>query len=180
MEDKDIMRWYIAHTYSGCEQRAKQTLEELVKMKKMDTYFDKILVPSENVVEMIKGEKKTKSKKIFPGYLLIRMRLTNETWHLVKSVPKISGFIGNGTTPYSIPDSEIDRVTQQISDGSLRPKMKIVFEKGESVRVIDGPFSNFNGIVDEVKPDKGKVRVLVSIFGRSTPIELEFSQVEKN
>jgi len=140
-----------------------------------------ILVPTENVVEMVDGQKRTSTRKFFPGYILVEMNLTDEVWHIVKNTPKITGFIGGtGKRPAAVPEKEVRRLTKQISDGTLRPKMKTTFDKGESVRVIEGPFQNFNGVVDEVKPDKGKLRVLVSIFGRSTPVELDFIQVEKN
>jgi transcription termination/antitermination protein NusG len=173
-------QWYVVHTYSGFEQKAKLALEEKIKTSGVDALFTEILIPSEDVVEMKKGVKKTSSRKFFPGYILVKMDLSDETWSLVKSVPKITGFVGGGKRPPAVPEEEVKRITQQISDGTLKPKPKVRFEKGESIRVVDGPFSNFNGIVDEVKPDKGKVRVLVSIFGRSTPVELDFMQLEKS
>ncbi len=173
-------KWYVVHTYSGFEQKAKKALEEKIKSSKMDDKFSDILVPSENVVEIKKGVKKTTSRKFFPGYILVKMELNDYSWHLVKSVPKITGFVGSTKSPPSVPDEEVERITTQISEGTLKPKLKIEFEKGESIRVVEGPFTNFNGIVDEVKPEKGKVKVLVSIFGRSTPIELDFMQLEKN
>lgn len=172
--------WYVVHTYSGFEQKAKKALEEKVKSLNKKDLITEVLIPSENVVEMKKGVKKTTSRKIFPGYILVRMDLNDETWHIIKSVPKVTGFVGGTKNPPIVPDEEVNRITQQISEGTLRPKPKVSFEKGESVRVVDGPFTNFNGIVDEVKPEKGKVKVLVSIFGRSTPVELDFIQVEKN
>src|SRR3989338_7208745 len=174
------MHWYVVHTYSGFEQKAKKALEEKVKTLGKQELIPEVLIPSENVVEMKKGVKKTTTRKIFPGYILVRMELNDETWHLIKGVPKITGFVGGSKTPPVVPDEEVQRITQQISEGTLRPKPKVTFEKGESVRVIDGPFTNFNGMVDEVKPEKGKVKVLVSIFGRPTPVELDFMQVEKN
>lgn len=173
-------KWYVVHTYSGYEQKAKKALEEKIKAEKMDELFSDILVPSESVVEIKKGVKKTSSRKFFPGYILVKMEINDQTWHLVKSVPKITGFVGGGQTPPSVPDAEVEKITTQISEGTLKPKPKVSFEKGDSIRVIDGPFSSFNGVVDEVKPEKGKVRVLVSIFGRSTPVELDFMQLEKN
>jgi len=139
-----------------------------------------VLIPTENVVELAKGgQKKTTKRKFFPGYMLVQMELNDDTWHLVKATPKITGFVGNATQPPSIPETEVRRLTRQIDEGTLKPKPRVRFEDGESVRVIDGPFANFNGVVDAVNPDKGKVRVLVSIFGRSTPVELDFVQVEK-
>ena len=174
------LHWYVVHTYSGFELQAKKALEERVRALGKQELIQEVMVPMESVVEMKKGEKKTTSKKFFPGYILVRMELNDETWHVVKDVPKITGFVGGTTRPPVIPDEEVMKLTQQISEGTLKPKPKISFEHGESVRVVDGPFTNFNGVVDEVKPEKGKVKVLVSIFGRATPVELDFSQVEKN
>lgn len=179
-EEQNEQRWYVVHTYSGFEEKAKKALEERIKSLKMDSFFSQILVPSENVVEIVKGEKKTSNKRFFPGYILVRMILTNKTWHVVKGTPKITGFIGGSINPPSIPDEEVQKLTAQIDQGTLRAKPSANFSTGDSVRVIDGPFANFNGVVEEVKPEKGKVRVLVSIFGRSTPVELDFLQVEKN
>jgi len=173
-------KWYVVHTYSGYEQKAKKALLDKIKSEKMDDFFSDILVPSENVVEIKKGVKKTTSRKFFPGYILVKMEINDQTWHVVKSVPKITGFVGGGKRPPHVPDEEVEKITTQISEGTLKPKPKVSFEKGDNIRVIDGPFSNFNGLVDEVKPEKGKVRVLVSIFGRSTPVELDFMQLEKS
>lgn len=173
-------QWYVVHTYSGFEAKAKKALEEKVKTLGKEGVITEVLIPSESVVEMKKGVKKTTNRKIFPGYILVRMELDDETWHIIKSVPKVTGFVGGTKNPPVVPDEEVQRITKQISEGTLRPKPKVTFEKGESVRVVDGPFTNFNGIVDDVKPEKGKVKVLVSIFGRSTPVELDFIQVEKN
>ncbi|MBI3019111.1 MAG: transcription termination/antitermination protein NusG, partial [Deltaproteobacteria bacterium] len=159
---------------------AKKALLDRIKANKMEDYFGEVLIPSENVVEIVKGEKKTSNRRFFPGYILVRMVLTNKTWHVVKNTPKITGFIGSSTNPPAVPDEEVQRLTSQIDEGKLRAKPSVKFSMGDSVRVIDGPFANFNGVVEEVKPEKGKVRVLVSIFGRSTPIELDFLQVEKN
>jgi len=173
-------QWYVVHTYSGFEQKAKKALEDKVKSLGREDLIPEVLVPSENVVEMKKGVKKTSSRKIFPGYILVRMELNEESWHIVKAVPKVTGFVGGSKKPAGVPDEEVGRITRQISERTLKPKPKVSFEKGESVRVVDGPFTNFNGMVDEVKPEKGKLKVLVSIFGRSTPVELDFMQVEKN
>ncbi len=172
--------WYVIHTYSGFEQKAKKALDDKVKSSGRSDLVSEVLVPSESVVEMKKGVKKTSNRKIFPGYILVKMSLNDESWHLIKSIPKITGFVGDAKNPIPVPEEEVLRITQQISEGTLRPKPKVSFEKGESVRVVDGPFTSFNGVVDEVKPEKGKVKVLVSIFGRSTPVELDFIQVEKN
>jgi len=174
------MNWYVVHTYSGFEQKAKKALEERIKSLHKAKFFGEVLVPSESVVEMKKGVKKTTTRKFFPGYILVQMDLNDDTWHIVKGTPKITGFVGNSTHPPIVPEEEVRRITQQIDEGTLRPKPKVSFEKGESVRVIDGPFATFNGMVEEVNPEKGKLKVLVSIFGRATPIELDFIQVEKN
>jgi transcription termination/antitermination protein NusG len=175
-----VHQWYVVHTYSGFEQKAKLALEERVRALGKQGMFSEVLVPSESVVEMKKGVKRTTSRKFFPGYILVKMELNNDTWHLVKNTPKITGFVGSTTHPPTVPEEEVRRITKQIDEGTLRPKPKVVFEKGESVRVVDGPFATFNGVVEEVNPEKGKLKVLVSIFGRSTPIELDFMQVEKS
>lgn len=172
-------KWYVVHTYSGFEDKAKKALEERIKLNNLDEKFGEILIPSEDVVELVRGKKRTASKKFFPSYILVQMELDDETWHLVKGTSRITGFVGSSHNPPSIPDEEVERITNQISEGTLKPKHKLDFEKGEPIRVIDGPFSNFNGIVDDVKPEKGKLRVLVSIFGRSTAVELDYMQVEK-
>lgn len=172
--------WYVVHTYSGFEHKAKQALEERIRSLKMGPHFEEVLVPSENVVEIRRGQKKTTTRKFFPGYILVKMELNDETWHVVKGTPKITGFVGNSRNPPIVSDEEVGKIAKKIDEGQMKPKMKIIFEKGESVRVIDGPFNTFNGTVDEVNPEKGRLKVLVSIFGRSTPVELEFTQVEKN
>jgi len=174
------LQWYVVHTYSGFEHKAKLALQERIRQHKMEDSFSDILIPSENVIELVRGEKKTTSRKFFPGYMLVKMKLNDNTWHLVKNTSKITGFVGNATKPPAVPEEEVLRITNQMEQGTLKPRPKVEFEEGESVRVIDGPFVNFNGVVEEVKPDKGKLRVLVSIFGRSTPVELDFVQVEKN
>ncbi len=171
--------WYVVHTYSGYEQKAKAALEERVKALGREEQFGEVLVPAEKIVELVKGRKKTSSRMFFPGYILVEMDLNDDTWHIVKSTPKVTGFVGGSTKPAPIPESEVREITDQMAEGAARPKPKILFEVGESVKVIDGPFSDFNGTVEEVKGDKGKVRVLISIFGRATPVELDFIQVEK-
>ena len=173
-------QWYVVHTYSGYENRVKEMLQERIKGNNKTEFFGEVLVPSENVVELVKGEKKTTSRKFFPGYILVNMELNDETWHIVKNTPKVTGFVGEGTKPTPVPEKDVKEIINQITQGTLKPKPKTVFEKGDSIRIVDGPFTNFNGLVDEVKPDKGRLRVLVSIFGRSTPIELDFLQVKKN
>ncbi len=173
------MHWYVVHTYSGYEQKAKKALEERVRQHNVEQFFGDVLVPQENVVEVKKGVKRTTKRQFFPGYILVRMELNETTWHIVKGTPKVTGFVGGSMNPPSVPDEEVERITSQIREGTLQPKPKVEFEKGENVRVTSGPFSTFTGIVDEVHEGKGKLRVMVSIFGRSTPIELDFTQVEK-
>lgn len=173
------MNWYVIHTYSGFENKAKIALEERIKSLKKEAYFGEIIVPEENVVELVKGQKRTTKRRFFPGYILVNMMLTDETWHIVKETPKITGFVGDKIRPMPIAEAEVQKLTNRISEGQLKPKPRISFAEGENVRVIDGPFANFNGIVEDVNQDKGKLKVLVSIFGRSTPIELDFIQVEK-
>lgn len=172
--------WYVVHTYSGYEQKAKKALEERIRQHKVEHLFDEVMVPQESVVEVKKGSKKKVSKRqFFPGYVLVKMELNDATWHIVKGTPKVTGFVGGSMNPPTVPEEEVARITHQIEEGTLKPKPKVEFEKGENVRVTSGPFSTFTGIVDEVNESKGKLRVLVSIFGRSTPIELDFMQVEK-
>lgn len=173
-------KWYVVHTYAGFEQKAKLSLEERIKSEHMQDYFEEVLVPSENVIEIRKGQKRMKNRKFFPSYILVKMTLTDESWLLVKNTPKVTGFVGSGTNPPAVPEEEVRKITQQIDEGQMKPKLKVIFEKGDSVRVIDGPFNTFNGMVEEVNPEKGRLKVLVSIFGRATPVDLEFSQVEKN
>ncbi|MCK6544605.1 transcription termination/antitermination protein NusG [Myxococcota bacterium] len=174
------LKWYVVHTYSGFENRAKKSLEERIKREGLEEFFGEALVPTENVVELLGGSKRTSKRKFFPGYMLVQMELNDRTWHLVKSTPKITGFVGpDARKPMPVREEEVRRLTQQIDQGTLAPKPKIVFEQGESVRVTEGPFATFNGVVEEVKEEKQKVRVLVSIFGRATPVELDFTQVEK-
>lgn len=171
--------WYVIHTYSGYEQKAKQALLERIKSEHAEELFEDVMVPSEDVVEMKKGVKKTSKRQFFPGYILVKMELNEKTWHLVKGTPKITGFVGGSMNPPIVPEEEVKRITKQIEEGTLKPKPKVQFEKGEDVKVINGPFATFAGIVEDVNEEKGRLRVLVSIFGRSTPIELEFTQVEK-
>jgi transcriptional antiterminator NusG len=173
------MRWYGVHTYSGYENKVKLNLEERIRALGAEEMFAEVLIPSETVIELKKGERRTSTRKFFPGYILVRMELNNETWHIVKDTPKVTGFVGGGTTPPAIPDEEVAKITARMVEGVERPKPKVAFEVGETVRVVDGPFLNFTGGVEDVKPDKGKLKVMVSIFGRVTPVELEFIQVEK-
>lgn len=173
------LRWYVVHAYSGFEQKAKQALEERIRQSGFPEKFGEIHVPQETVVELVKGQKKTSSRKFFPGYILVQMELNQDTWHLVKETPKVTGFVGDATDPSPLSDDEVAKVRQQVEEGTASPKSRVSFEQGEVVKVIDGPFSDFNGTVEEVKPDKQKIKVLISIFGRATPVELDFMQVEK-
>lgn len=173
-------KWYVVHTYSGYENKVKLALEEKIKQLGKEDLFGEVLVPSEKVVDMVKGVKRTTSRKFFPGYILIKMELNDDTWHIVKAIPKVTGFVGGQEAPPTISEEEVMKITRQMEEGAVKPKPKVIFERGENVRVIDGPFTNFTGIVEEVKPEKGKLRVLVSIFGRATPVELDFVQVEKS
>ncbi len=175
------MRWYGVHTYSGFENRVKRTLEERIRSLGVKDLFGDILIPSETVVELKKGERKTSTRKFFPGYILVQMELNNETWHIVNSIPKVTGFVGGdgGVQPTPVGEEEVQRITSRMAEGVEKPKPKVEFEVGEAVRVIDGPFVNFTGQIEDVKPEKGKLKVMVSIFGRVSPVELEFIQVEK-
>src|SRR5579885_574171 len=176
----DKKRWYVIHTYSGFEQKAKAALEERARQFHLEHKIGEIVVPVERVQELGKGgQRKISSRKFFPGYIFVNMELNDETWHVIKDTPKITGFVGHATAPPEVPESEVRQITDQMQEGALRPKPKVLFEVGESVKVVDGPFQDFNGTVEEVRPEKGKVRVLISIFGRATPVELDFIQVEK-
>lgn len=178
--EKTPMRWYVVQAYSGFEKIVKQSLGEIILRDGKQDDFGKILVPTEEVVEMKSGQKRTSERKFFPGYVLVQMRMTDETWHLVKGVPKVSGFIGgSGTRPMPISDREAEEIIQQVSDSADKPKMKFTFAPGELVRITDGPFAEFNGTVEDANFEKAKLRVSVTIFGRSTPVELDFTQVAK-
>jgi transcriptional antiterminator NusG len=175
------MKWYAVHTYSGHENKAKLSLLERIKTAGLQEQFGEILIPTESVIEMVRGHKRTTNRKFYPGYMFVQMELNDATYHLVKNTPKITGFLGGekGNKPTPVKEQEIAAINTQMTEGAIKPKPKVLFEEGENVRVIDGPFSNFSGIVEEVKAEKQKVRVLVSIFGRATPVELDFAQVEK-
>ncbi|MDO8893288.1 MAG: transcription termination/antitermination protein NusG [Sulfurimicrobium sp.] len=173
-------RWYVIHAYSGFEKSVQRALLERIERAGMQEKFGEILVPLEEVVEMKGGQKSISERKFFPGYVLAQMEMTDETWHLVKSTPKVTGFVGgSGNKPTPITDKEVDAILRQIQEGVEKPKPKVLFEVGESVRVTEGPFNDFHGNVEEVNYDKNKLRVSVLIFGRSTPVELDFGQVEK-
>lgn len=173
-------RWYVVHAYSGFEEFVMQALRERIRLDNLDDKFGEILVPTEEVVELRGGQKRKSKRKFFPGYVLVEMVMNEETWHLVRSTPKVIGFIG-GTSdnPAPITPKEAETILQRIQDSSEKPKPKVLFEVGEVVRVIDGPFADFNGVVEEVNYEKNRMRVAVMIFGRSTPVELQFDQVEK-
>lgn len=171
--------WYILHTYSGFEEQVKTALEERIKTAGQEELFGEILVPTEQVIEMVKGAKKTSSRKFFPGYILLNVELNDETWHTVRDTPKVTGFVGNDLHPMPLPDEDAMKIIDRIKDGALKPTPKVSYETGDVVRVIDGPFSNFQGVVGEVYPDKGRVKVVVSIFDRETPVELEFIQIAR-
>ncbi|MBM2829403.1 MAG: nusG antitermination factor [Gammaproteobacteria bacterium] len=175
------LRWYVVHAYSGFEDHVMRSLKERIQRSGLGDKFGEILVPTEEVVEMRDGKKRKSDRKFFPGYVLVQMEMNNDTWHLVKDTPRVLGFIG-GTSdnPAPISDAEADAILQRVEDGVDKPRPKILFEPGEVVRVTDGPFTDFNGVVEEVNFEKSRLRVSVLIFGRSTPVELEFGQVEKD
>ncbi len=173
-------RWYVIHAYSGFEKQVKKSLEERIKRAGMEDRFGEILVPTEEGVEMREGQKRRSERKFFPGYVLVQMELDDETWHLVKEVPRVMGFIGGRSDrPAPISDREAEQILDRVKEGAEKPRPKVLFEVGEMVRVTDGPFADFNGVVEEVNYEKSRLRVAVLIFGRSTPVELEFDQVEK-
>ena len=173
------LSWYALHTQSGCEARAKQALEERIRTSKMGEQFGEVRIPQETVVELVKGQKKTSTRKSLPGYLFVQMNLNEDTWHLVRQTPKITGFVGSATDPSPMTDDEVSRMLSAEEGGTTAPRTKAKFKEGETVKVVDGPFSEFTGSIEEVNAAKGKVKVLITIFGRATPVELDFVQVEK-
>jgi transcription termination/antitermination protein NusG len=173
------LKWYIVHVYSGFESKVKAALEERIASSNYGHQFDEVVVPTEEVVELVKGKRRTSSRKFYPGYILVRMEMNDETWHIVNDTSKVTGFLGGRNKPAPITDEEADTILNRMEAGKLKPQPKFYFEEGDEIRVIDGPFTNFNGTVEEVNPEKGKIKVLVSIFGRSTPVELDFVQVTK-
>lgn len=172
-------RWYVIHAYSGFENKVAQTLREQAEKKGLGELFEEILVPTEEVVEMRRGSKVTANRKFFPGYVLAKMQLTDETWNMVKNTAKVTDFLGAQGKPCPITEDEAQRILHQVQEGVDRPRSSVSFEIGEEVRVVDGPFASFNGLVEEVDEEKSRLKVSVSIFGRSTPVELEYNQVEK-
>jgi transcription termination/antitermination protein NusG len=173
------LKWYIVHVYSGFENKVKKALEERIATSPHPEKFGEVLVPTEQVVELVKGKRKESSRKFYPGYILVNMQLDDETWHVVNDTAKVTGFLGGRNRPTPLTDKEAEHILNRMEAGKLKPKPKYFYEYGDEIRVIDGPFANFNGTVEEVNPEKGKIRVLVSIFGRATPVELEFVQVAK-
>jgi transcriptional antiterminator NusG len=172
-------RWYVVQVYSGFEKKIAEQLREQVARKGLSEFVDEVLVPSEDVVELKRGQKVQAERKFFPGYVLVKMEMTDDVWHLIMGTPKVNGFLGSKTKAQPISDAEADRILKQSAEGVERPRPAVLFEIGEQVRVADGPFTSFNGTVEEVDEEKGRVKVSVSIFGRSTPVDLEYGQVEK-
>ena len=173
------MRWYIVHAYSNFERKVAESIKERAAAANLGDKFEEVLVPMEEVVEMRRGRKVSSERKFFPGYVLVKMDLSDETYHLIKNTPKVTGFLGTENKPIPITDAEAGRILQQVQEGVERPKPSVTFEIGEQVRVADGPFASFNGLVEEVDEERARLKVAVSIFGRATPVELEYGQVEK-
>lgn len=173
------MRWYVLHVYSNFEKKVAESIREQAEQKGLSDHFEQIVVPTEEVVEIRRGQKVNTERKFFPGYVLLKMELSDRAWHLVKNTPKVTGFLGSGNKPIPISEAEAMRIMQQVQEGVERPKPSISFEVGETVRVADGPFTSFNGVVEEVDEERSRLKVAVSIFGRATPVELEYTQVEK-
>jgi transcriptional antiterminator NusG len=172
-------QWYIIHTYSGYENKVRESLKQRSEALGLEDQIGEVLIPTEDVIEMRDGAKVITKKKFFPGYVLVNMEMTDSTWHVVKNTPKVTGFVGSGLKPTPLTQEEVDRIINQVSVAAEKPKPKFQFQRGDQVRIVDGPFTNFSGMVDEVNQDRATVKVMVSIFGRSTPVELDFLKVEK-
>jgi transcriptional antiterminator NusG len=178
-ENGPPMQWFIVHTYSGFEMKVRESLRQRAEMMGMSEVIEEILIPTEEVVEVRDGKKRKSTRKFFPGYVLVKMVMSDDAWHVVKNTPKVTGFVGTGTRPVPLTEAEVSRVIDQISVAADKPKPTHAFSVGEAVRIVDGPFSNFTGQVEEVNEDRSTLKVMVTIFGRATPVELEFLQVEK-
>ncbi|HUU51244.1 MAG TPA: transcription termination/antitermination protein NusG [Nitrospinota bacterium] len=172
-------KWYVIHTYSGYENKVKQSLEERLEALGFQERVSRVLVPTEDVIEVKGGKKKVSARKFFPGYIIVEMDMDDDIWYLIKNTPKVTGFLGDKRNPTPLSEEEVKNILGQVEGDKTKPKPKVLFSKGESVRVIDGPFTNFTGVIDEISPERGKLKVMVSIFGRATPVELEFLQVER-
>jgi transcriptional antiterminator NusG len=179
MTDVATKNWYIVHTYSGFEKKVAESLQQRVAAYGLQSEIGEILIPTEDVVEMRGGRKVVTAKRFFPGYILVEMNMSDHAWHVVKNTPKVTGFVGSGNRPVPLSQEEADQIFNQVKESIEKPKPKYTFERGEGVRIIDGPFSNFQGVVEEVNLDRNTLKVMVTIFGRSTPVELDFLQVEK-
>lgn len=178
-ETSTAKRWFVVHTYSGFEHKVAAAIEQRAKTFGLQEKVTRVVVPIEEVVEVRKGQKRITPQKFFPGYVLVEMELTDETWHLVRSTPKVTGFVGSGHNPVSLPQEEVEEILHQMEAGAERPKPKSVFQVGDKVRVVEGPFVNFTGTIDDVNPERGRLKVMVAIFGRLTPVDLEYYQVER-
>jgi transcriptional antiterminator NusG len=171
--------WYVVHTYSGFENKVAEAIRQRAKIFGQEEAISQVVIPTEEVVEVRKGQRRITPQKFFPGYVLVEMEMTDDSWHLVKSTPKVTGFVGSGTRPSPLPREEVDAILHQMELGAEKPKPKSVFQKGDKVRVIEGPFVNFNGMIEDMSPERGKLKIMVQIFGRLTPVELEYYQVER-
>jgi len=179
-ESQSKGRWFIVHTYSGFENRVEQTIREMMRTRQDEGAIEEVVVPTEKVIELVKGEKRTSTRKFYPGYVMIKMVMNDASWHLVQEIPRVTGFVGGKNRPTPMRDSEAERVLSMMESRQEQPRPKFHFDRGDEVRVIDGPFGGFNALVEDVNYDKGKLKVSVSIFGRQTPVELDFVQVTKN
>ena len=179
MTDVSTKHWYIVHTYSGFERKVKEALAQRVQAYELEGEIGEVLIPTEDVVEMRGGKRVVTSKRFFPGYILVEMQMSDKAWHIVKDTPKVTGFVGGGMRPTPLTDEEVNQILHQVTVAAEKPKPKYTFEKGDQVRINEGPFTSFNGVVDEVNADRSSLKVMVTIFGRSTPVELDFLQVEK-